>query len=43
MLGGTVIASFDATRIDQRARYDVVVSERRQELARTTVDLASLR
>lgn len=43
MLGGTVIASFDATRIDQRARYDVVVSERGKELARTTVDLASLR
>jgi hypothetical protein len=43
MLGGTVIASFDATRLDGRARYDVVVSERGKELARATVDLASLR
>jgi hypothetical protein len=43
MLGGTVIASFETTRIEQRARYDVVVSERGKELARITVDLASLR
>jgi hypothetical protein len=43
MLGGTVIAGFDAARLDVRARYDVVVSEQGIELARTTVDLASLR
>ena len=43
MLGGTVIASFDATRVDRRAPYDVVVSERGKELARTMVDLAGLR
>jgi len=55
MLGGTVIASFDATRLDPRGGYDVVVSEPGREkgaggrgntgteLARATVDLASLR
>ena len=43
MLGGTVIASFDATRLDSQARYDVVVSERGKELARAMVDLASVR
>ncbi len=43
MLGGTVIASFDAARLDPRGTYDVVVGERGNELARATVDLASLR
>lgn len=43
MLGGTVIASFDATRLDAGGRYEVVVSEKGKELARATADLASLR
>jgi hypothetical protein len=43
MLGGTVIASFDAGRLDPRGTYDVMVSERGTELARARVDLASLR
>ncbi|MBI2186998.1 MAG: hypothetical protein HYU37_07710 [Acidobacteria bacterium] len=43
VLGGTVIASFDAARLDDRARYDVVIVEKGKELARASVDLASLR
>ena len=42
-LGGTVIASFDGARLDPRAAYDVVVTEKGKELARAFVDLASLR
>jgi len=42
-LGGTLVAKFDGARLDPRAPYDVVVREKEKELARATVDLASLR
>jgi hypothetical protein len=42
-LGGTLIASFAGARLDPRAGYDVVVTEKGKELARAFVDLASLR
>ena len=51
MLGGTIVARFDATQINAMGAYDVVVSEGGQragaaggpELARARVDLALMR
>lgn len=43
MLGGTLIASFDSTRLDAAGVYDVVIEEDGKTLARSSVNLASLR
>lgn len=43
MLGGTLIAGFDAPGLDAYGVYDVVISEMGKELARTRVDLGRLR
>jgi hypothetical protein len=41
--GGTLIAQFDASQMDTKAVYAVVVRDGRQELARVRVDLTRLR
>jgi hypothetical protein len=43
MLGGTVIAGFDALGLDPAGVYEVVVKEQGKELARVPVNLGSLR
>jgi hypothetical protein len=43
MLGGTIVARYNAKRLDVNGRYDVVVSEGGKELARAGVDLRALR
>ena len=43
MLGGTVVARYNARLLDVNGRYDVVVSEDGKELARARVDLRALR
>jgi hypothetical protein len=43
MLGGTVVAGFDAHQLSAAGAYDVVISENGRELARTRLDLAGLR
>jgi hypothetical protein len=43
MLGGTVVARYNARLLDVNGRYDVVVSEDGRELARARVDLRGLR
>jgi hypothetical protein len=42
MLGGTVVAGFDALGLESAGFYDVVVKEQK-ELARVRVNLGSLR
>jgi hypothetical protein len=43
LLGGTVIAGFDARQLSATGRYDVVISEEGRELARARLELAGLR
>jgi hypothetical protein len=43
MLGGTLVARFDARMLDATGRYDVVISEGGKELARGRMDLEKLR
>lgn len=43
MLGGTVVAQYNARLLDVNGSYDVVVSEGGNELARARVDLRALR
>jgi hypothetical protein len=43
LLGGTVVAGFDARLLSATGTYDVVISENGRELARARLDLASLR
>lgn len=43
MLGGTVIAGFDALGLEPAGVYDVVVKDQGKELARVRVNLGSLR
>ena len=43
LLGGTVIAGFDAEALDRLGVYDVVVSEGGKSLARARLDLGRLR
>jgi hypothetical protein len=43
MLGGTLIARYDSSRLDANGRYDVVVSEAGKELARAGLDFSRLR
>ena len=43
MLGGTVIAVFDAAQLMRSGSYDVVLGEAGKELARTRMDLGKLR
>ena len=43
MLGGTVIAGFDAVGLEPAGIYDVVVKEQGKELARVRVNLGNLR
>ena len=43
MLGGTVVARYNARLLDVNGRYDVVVSEDGKERARARVDLRALR
>ncbi len=43
ILGGTIVAGFDAGRLNANGVYDVVVSEKGKELARARVNLANLR
>jgi hypothetical protein len=43
LLGGTVIARFDGARLDPGATYDVMIEENGKTLARSAVNLASLR
>ena len=43
MLGGTIVAGFDALGLESAGVYDVVVNEKGKELARVRVNLGSLR
>jgi hypothetical protein len=43
LLGGTVVAGFDAAMLDPQGTYEIVVSEAGKELARARTDLGSLR
>ena len=43
MLGGTVIAGFDALGLEPAGVYEVVVKDQGKELARVRVNLGSLR
>jgi hypothetical protein len=43
VVGGTVIASFDGSRLDPQGTYDLVIREGGKELARASVALASVR
>jgi len=43
VIGGTLVAPFDARRLDPAGRYNVVLSEKGKELVRVSVDLAGLR
>jgi hypothetical protein len=46
VLGGTLIAAFDGTRLDPKDRYDVVVIDgdgKKTELARSPLDLEKMR
>jgi hypothetical protein len=45
VLGGTLVAAYDGTRLDPKGRYDVVVmdGDGRTELARSALDLAKMR
>jgi hypothetical protein len=45
VLGGTLIAAFDGTRLEPKGRYDVVVMDGngKTELARAALDLARMR
>jgi hypothetical protein len=43
MLGGTVVAGFDALGLDAAGVYEVVVREQGKELARARVNLGNLR
>jgi hypothetical protein len=45
VLGGTLIAAFDGTRLEPKGRYEVVVMDGngKNELARATLDLARMR
>jgi hypothetical protein len=43
LLGGTVIARFDATRLNASGVYDVVIEEGQKELARVRADLGQMR
>jgi hypothetical protein len=43
VLGGAVIASFDAAAVNQNGRYDVVVSESGKEGVRVRLNLATVR
>jgi hypothetical protein len=43
VIGGTLVAPFDARRLDPVGRYSVVLSEKGTELVRVPMDLAGLR
>lgn len=43
MLGGTIVARYNARLLDVDGRYDVLVSDKGRELARARVDLRALR
>jgi hypothetical protein len=43
LLGGTLIARFDAAALDRKGLYEVVVKDGRKDLARVKVDLARIR
>ena len=43
LLGGTIVVSFGASALNPDGVYDVVVSEKRKELARARVNVGSLR
>jgi hypothetical protein len=43
LLGGTIVAQFNATRLDPNGVFDVLIREGRQELARARVNLRQMR
>jgi hypothetical protein len=43
MLGGVVVARFDARPLDADGAYDVIIEEKEKELARARIDLGGMR